>query len=1144
MTDGDPSDTKTSDAPHPEIPALAPLPAVPPVAPRQPRRARRRHRRSGAISLVLTLFVLFGFAFGLLALSGKTLSLPVVAVIELEARLNARLIPGSGLPTGAAISIGGVEIVVGRDWVPHLALQDVRLLRPGEDADMFVLPEARLTFDGRELLQGRLQVQSVRLSGLRIDVRRDTKGAFEFALGATEGSGPSNLAELIDGMETILAGPNLGKLVLIEADALTLTLADARAGREWRAGDGRLSIRNDADGIAAELSLSVEPDAAQAPSDGAAFMPPAAQAVLRIFTSRADSSARIEAVVDQLPAADLAAQARPLFWLSVLDASISGRLTGGLLPDGSVAPFDGTLTLGQGALRPTPEAKPIGFDRAQIALGYDPSAARITLRELTVESPSLRLKSVGQSYVLNPSGRPIGPTDSVAQFLVQLQFSDMRVDPEGLFDAPVSFQRGAMDLRLQLTPFRIDLGQMSLVGDDERILVKGTASAGPGGWTAAIDLGLNQIEPDRLIKLWPETAVAKTRAWFAANVPAGRIFNLQSALRIVPGGEPRFSLAYEFDETEVRFLRTLPPILAAAGRATIEDNRQTLVLERGYVKAPKGGDIDMAGSVFTVPDLRQRPARAEVRLKTDSTLTAVLSILDEPPFRFLTNAAQPVELGDGRARFDATVSLPLVEKVFLPDVSYSAKGTISDFTSAVLVPKRILAAPLLQVDLTRQGLVIRGEGTLGAVPFDVAYTQRFAPDQKGRSRVEGTVTLSDVALRDIGIALPEGAVKGEAEAQVTLDLVRDEVPKVTLVSDLNRMALRLDALRWNKPAATLGRLSAEATLGPRPEITRLTLAAPGMKADGRITTRARGGLELARFDTLRVGEWLDVSVDLQGKGADRPPAIAITAGSLDLSKLPDAPPGASADGLPFMLKLDQLSVAQSISLTQFRGDFSSRGGLNGTFTALLNGKVGVRGIVVPGAGGSALRLVSDDAGGVLAAAGIFANGRGGALELQLTPREGRGRYDGRATFTNLRVQDAPVLAALLSAVSVVGLLEQLNGEGLFFNDGEVDFRISPDAVEITRGSAVGLSLGVSMAGLYDTVTRRIDLQGVVSPIYLVNGIGAIFSRKREGIFGFNYRLSGTADAPSVSVNPLSILTPGMFRDIFRQPPPRLEDKAG
>jgi hypothetical protein len=179
---------------------------------------------------------------------------------------------------------------------------------------------------------------------------------------------------------------------------------------------------------------------------------------------------------------------------------------------------------------------------------------------------------------------------------------------------------------------------------------------------------------------------------------------------------------------------------------------------------------------------------------------------------------------------------------------------------------------------------------------------------------------------------------------------------------------------------------------------------------------------------------------------------------------------------------------------------------------------------------------------VLAASGIFSTARGGALDLQLVPQGPKGVYEGIATARNFRVRDAPVLAALLSAISVVGILEQLNGEGLVFSSGEAAFRLSPAGVEVRRGSAVGLSMGVSMAGTFDSRTKALNMQGVISPIYLLNGIGAILTRQGEGVFGFNYRITGTSTKPSVSVNPLSLLTPGMFREIFRRPIPQLESQ--
>jgi hypothetical protein len=195
--------------------------------------------------------------------------------------------------------------------------------------------------------------------------------------------------------------------------------------------------------------------------------------------------------------------------------------------------------------------------------------------------------------------------------------------------------------------------------------------------------------------------------------------------------------------------------------------------------------------------------------------------------------------------------------------------------------------------------------------------------------------------------------------------------------------------------------------------------------------------------------------------------------------------------------------------------------------------------VVPSRNGPAVRVQADDAGAAMQAAGIFASGHGGQLDMTLIPRGEVGNYDGSALIEGLRVRNGSVMADLLSAISIIGLLDQLTGEGIVFSTAQADFRIAPGAIEIRKGSAVGASMGVSLSGVYDSATSRLDMTGVVSPIYLLNGIGSILTRKGEGLFGFAYRLKGTAADPDVQVNPLSILTPGMFRDLFRAPPPTL-----
>ena len=67
------------------------------------------------------------------------------------------------------------------------------------------------------------------------------------------------------------------------------------------------------------------------------------------------------------------------------------------------------------------------------------------------------------------------------------------------------------------------------------------------------------------------------------------------------------------------------------------------------------------------------------------------------------------------------------------------------------------------------------------------------------------------------------------------------------------------------------------------------------------------------------------------------------------------------------------------------------------------------------------------------------------------------------------------------------------------------------------------------------------MRGVISPVYIINSIGAGLTRKGEGLLGFNYSLRGTTEDPKVSVNPLSALMPGGLREIFRPQAPRPGD---
>jgi hypothetical protein len=401
--------------------------------------------------------------------------------------------------------------------------------------------------DGAALMRGQMRPATLRLTGARISVARDAEGRLSLAFGGLSGA-PAlrSPAEILDALDRMFSTPALAGLRRIEGDALSLSLSDARAGRTWEVGDGRLVIENGAQGLAAELGLTLLTGAAPA------------QARLMLETSKADSSARLEATVDRVAAGDLAAQAAPLAALGLLDAPISGALSGGLLSDGTVGPMSGHLSIAAGTLRAGGMATPVAFDAADLALSYDPRGQRVTLSGLSVESPVLKVSARGHG---RPARRQRGagaagalPAALVAQFAV----SEAMADFEGVFETPVRFTGGAAGLRIRLDPFRVEIGEIRLSDGEDYMALSGEVGvARDGGWQAALDVALNRIDAQRLITIWPVSVVPNTRRWLAENLDEGTFTDVTASFRGAQGRVPRFALDYDFRGAEVRVIRTL-----------------------------------------------------------------------------------------------------------------------------------------------------------------------------------------------------------------------------------------------------------------------------------------------------------------------------------------------------------------------------------------------------------------------------------------------------------------------------------------------------------------------------------------------------------------------------------------------------------
>ncbi|MEL6452002.1 MAG: hypothetical protein AAFQ19_12135 [Pseudomonadota bacterium] len=1094
-----------------------------------PRRARRKGvwRRFGLGSLISTLCVSAVIGAVLYVAMGRPVSAPPWLRDQIEARAGAAM--------GAAqLRFDTLDLVVQDGFVPRVRMTDVSVVT-GDGSEVVAFGEMRVGITTAALLQGRMQPSDISVSGIFATLRRELDGSVVLASGLDLTASPTQeaatFAQLIEGIDDVLMQPALQALTMAEIQALTLRVEDVRSGRAWTVDGGRVRLDRTEDAVRITSDLAVLNG-----GQGVATIEANYESVI------GDAAASFGVAVADVDASDIATLAPPFAWLDVLRAPISGAMRGGVDSGGAVAPLNASLNIGAGVIQPTEATRPVPFDAARSYFTYDPDAQVITFDELSVESEWITARVEGQTVL------GIGPTGGLDDLVGQFRASTLSANPADLYPEPVAFEAAEMDFRLTLDPFRLDVGQALFQDKGQALLARGSFEAAAEGWKYAADAQMDGVSPDRLLAIWPEPFVPRTRQWLLDNLLAGQLRDLDFVIRDAPGSPPTVYASFAYEDAIVRYVPTLPEIRAARGSASLLDNRFVVAVDAGQVTAPEGGVVDVAGSSFIIPDVRVKGgAPAVVRLAATGSVTSALSLLDQPPLNIMTKAGLSPDLAAGSLQLAGTLALPLRRGIKAADLDYSATGTARDVVSTDLIEGRSLAAETLRVAARSDSVVVSGAGTLDGVPFDAAWSQPIAATAQP-SRVAGTLEVSPRTIEAFQLGLPDGLVSGQGSADFTVDLpLGGASPTFTLSSDLRGVTMDAPPLGWRKAAGSGGQLSLSGRLGAQPEVDRISFDAPGLQATGAITLRAGGGLDRARFSEVQIGNWLRAPVDLTGRGAGLPPAVDVRGGTLDLRNADFGGAGsgtqAEAGGGPMALALDSLQITDSIALRQLTGTFDMARGLDGEFRALVNGGTPIRGQVLPQNGRSAVRITSEDAGGVAASAGILKQARGGALSLTLLP-VGAASFDGSLNVTNTRIQDAPAIAALLNALSIVGLLEQMGGSGIHFQEVEAAFRLTPSTMVLTEASAVGPSMGLSMDGTYDVTRSVLDMQGVISPLYLLNGIGSIFTRKGEGLIGFNYRLRGPSDDPRVQVNPLSALTPGMFRDIFRTPAPQLPDVEG
>ena len=136
-------------------------------------------------------------------------------------------------------------------------------------------------------------------------------------------------------------------------------------------------------------------------------------------------------------------------------------------------------------------------------------------------------------------------------------------------------------------------------------------------------------------------------------------------------------------------------------------------------------------------------------------------------------------------------------------------------------------------------------------------------------------------------------------------------------------------------------------------------------------------------------------------------------------------------------------------------------------------------------------------------------------------------------ITNFKVKEVPVLAKILTLASLQGIADLLTGEGIRFDEFEMDFKTKNNLTEIDELYALGPAISIMMEG-YIEKDRVTSLKGTLVPATTINktiskipllGNILVGSKTGEGVFGVSFKIKGPPSDLKSSVNPIKTLTP-------------------
>ncbi len=195
--------------------------------------------------------------------------------------------------------------------------------------------------------------------------------------------------------------------------------------------------------------------------------------------------------------------------------------------------------------------------------------------------------------------------------------------------------------------------------------------------------------------------------------------------------------------------------------------------------------------------------------------------------------------------------------------------------------------------------------------------------------------------------------------------------------------------------------------------------------------------------------------------------------------------------------------------------------------------------------GGPLNVRAADAGAMARFVDLYQRLDGGTLDLTLGDVASGGH--GQATMKHFALRGEAGLKRIQAAVPgreggrvAEETTTPVQGDLTRFDKMTATFMRSTGRIDITDMAVNSPTQGINLQGGIDFAHDKLDISGVYVPAYGVNSlmnhipvVGMLLAGgEHEGIFGVNFRITGALSAPTLTINPLSGVTPGIFRKLF------------